>query len=154
MDKEPIDHWIKVFIGIANYSRRHYEIDSADARQLVKLLQELRDGKKEIADLRAEKTETWAMFKASELKNVGLIEQIADQRVALELYEDIFIKIENWCKAYPLDVFPEPEDWEEIKHVLQPHGISLDAISASNMRHVVNGIQDLIKPAQEALRGD
>ena len=59
--------------------------------------------------------------------------------------EDKLQKIKNWCMAYPLDIFPEPEDWVEIRLVLKEHtGTTLDAISASNMRHVLEGIQKII----------
>ena len=52
-------------------------------------------------------------------------------------------EIKDWCEAYPLDMFPEP-DFEEVRHILKPHGITLDSISASNMRHVLQGIKNII----------
>ena len=53
-----------------------------------------------------------------------------------------------WCKAYPLTVFPEP-DMEKAHKLLKAGGMTLDAISASNMRHVLTGLQRI---ANEALR--
>ena len=58
--------------------------------------------------------------------------------------EDKFNKIKTWIDAYPLDIFPEP-DFKKAHEVLKANGITLDAISASNMRHVLNGIKDIIE---------
>jgi hypothetical protein len=52
-------------------------------------------------------------------------------------------KIKDWSKAYPLDVFPEP-DFKKAHKILKENGMTLDAISASNMRHVLNGILELL----------
>jgi uncharacterized ferritin-like protein (DUF455 family) len=52
-------------------------------------------------------------------------------------------KIRQWCEAYPLDVFPEP-DFKKAATVLKENGMTLDAISASNMRHVLNGIKSIL----------
>ena len=55
--------------------------------------------------------------------------------------------IRQWCEAYPLAVFPEP-DLKKAQRVLSRHGMSLDAISASNMRHVLNGIRKIIEEVE------
>jgi len=60
-------------------------------------------------------------------------------RVALE-------KIQSWCNAYPLKVFPEP-DFKAVHKALKDAGLSLDAVSASNMRHVLDGIRGMVKDA-------
>ena len=52
--------------------------------------------------------------------------------------------IKRWIKAYPLKIFPEP-DFKKVHKVLREHDISLDAVSASNMRHVLNGIKGIIE---------
>jgi len=52
-------------------------------------------------------------------------------------------KIETWIEAYPLSVFPEP-DLKKAAAVLKANGMTLDSISASNMRHVLNGVKKLI----------
>ena len=60
--------------------------------------------------------------------------------------EDVTLKmskIKTWIKAYPLKIFPEP-DFKKAHEVLKAHGMSLDAISASTMRHVLNGIKAII----------
>jgi hypothetical protein len=49
-------------------------------------------------------------------------------------------QIDEWAKAYPLDVFPEP-DLKRAHEVLEAAGLSLGAISAHAMRHVLNGVQ-------------
>ena len=54
-------------------------------------------------------------------------------------------RILEWCEAYPLDVFPEP-DFKQARKLLEAGGMTLDAISASNMRHVVNGIKKIAAP--------
>ena len=62
--------------------------------------------------------------------------------------QDRLEQLENWCQAYPRSVFIEPTDeqWAQAHEVLKAaEGCpSLDAISGSNMRHVVEGIQKLI----------
>lgn len=57
--------------------------------------------------------------------------------------ENVLHRIQQWCRAYPLDVFPEP-DFVKAKALLERGGITLDAVSASNMRHVVNQISQMI----------
>ena len=55
-------------------------------------------------------------------------------------------KIRNWINAYPLEVFPEP-DMKLAHETLKAAGISLDAISASNMRYILNGIKKIVDEA-------
>ena len=71
--------------------------------------------------------------------------------------EEVLHQISNWCRAYPRTVFIEPtkEQWEEANRVLDaaPDCPSLTAISGSNMRHVVEGIQkmaDSVQPGQSS----
>jgi hypothetical protein len=52
-------------------------------------------------------------------------------------------RIREWCDAYPLDIFPEP-NLKRAAMVLQDHGMTLDSISASNMRHVLDGVRKVI----------
>ena len=52
--------------------------------------------------------------------------------------------IKTWVDAYPLDVFPEP-DMQAVARCLKANGMSLDEVSASNMRHVLNGIKMIIE---------
>lgn len=54
-----------------------------------------------------------------------------------------------WADAYPLDVFPEP-DLDVARQLLEAGGLTLDAVSASAMRHCLEGVRRI---AQEALDG-
>jgi hypothetical protein len=58
-------------------------------------------------------------------------------------------RLENWRKAYPLAVFPKINkmEWQIIADVLKRHNINLDRISADNMRHVLDGIKDIVAEA-------
>lgn len=51
--------------------------------------------------------------------------------------------IRKWCDAYPLEVFPEP-DMAYAAALLAHGGITVDAISASAMRHVLDGVRKII----------
>ena len=64
----------------------------------------------------------------------------------LEKLQDKLQTIKNWINAYPLDIFPEP-DFKKAAKVLKQNGMTLDTISASNMRHVLNGIKNIIEGA-------
>jgi hypothetical protein len=64
-----------------------------------------------------------------------------------ERLEEALERIVSWSEAYPLDIFPEP-DWSKVREMLEAGGITLDAVSASCMRHVVEGVG---KIAREAL---
>ena len=63
---------------------------------------------------------------------------------------EALVKIDIWAKAYPLKAFPEP-DLKKVAKVLKDAGLSLDAVSASNMRHVINGVKDI---TEQALKGE
>jgi len=60
--------------------------------------------------------------------------------------EEALQRIESWSRAYPLDIFPEP-DFTKAAELLKAGGITLDAISASCMRHVVEGIGEIARAA-------
>lgn len=60
--------------------------------------------------------------------------------------EEALIRIEAWSEAYPLEVFPEP-DLKKARALLEAGGMTLDAISASAMRHVVDGVGQIAKQA-------
>lgn len=71
---------------------------------------------------------------------------VAQQERIDELIEALQ-KIVSWSEAYPLEVFPEP-DLKKARDLLAAGGITLDAVSAHCMRHVVEGVG---KIAREAL---
>ena len=76
------------------------------------------------------------------------------ERAALEArlskMEEALGQIVEWSKAYPIDVFPEP-DFEKVAKVLKDNGMTLDAVSASNMRHVITEVAGMVR---EALAGE
>lgn len=56
--------------------------------------------------------------------------------------------IDDWARAYPLEVFPEidREVWRAVDAYLTQGGFSLSRISASNMRHVIEGVRGITVP--------
>ena len=62
----------------------------------------------------------------------------------VEVLEEKFERVIKWINAYPLKTFPEP-DFIKAAKILKEHGMTLDAISASNMRHVLQGIKIIIE---------
>ena len=66
----------------------------------------------------------------------------------LERYEEALWRIAKWSEAYPLEIFPEP-DLHKAHALLQAGGMTLDAISANAMRHVVTGVGKIAKEALE-----
>lgn len=79
------------------------------------------------------------------------LQQAIDERdLALaecERLNDALDKLVQWSDAYPLAVFPEP-DFAKAHKVLTENGMTLDAISASNMRHVIKGVREIIDAAR------
>jgi hypothetical protein len=61
--------------------------------------------------------------------------------------EDALQRIQQWSEAYPLAVFPEL-DFKTARELLEAGGITLDAVSASCMRHAIEGVGQI---ASEAL---
>ena len=61
-------------------------------------------------------------------------------------YQKALVEISNWARAYPLDIFPEP-DFVRVHELLAAGGITLDSVSASNMRHVVEGVGKIARAA-------
>lgn len=64
----------------------------------------------------------------------------------IDQLEQALHKIDSWSRAYPLDIFPEP-DLAKARALLEAGGITLDAISAHAMRHVVKGIGEITSAA-------
>lgn len=60
-------------------------------------------------------------------------------REAMWRMQDALRRILQWSEAYPVAVFPEP-DWARAAEVLDAAGLSLDAISASCIRRVLNEV--------------
>ena len=64
--------------------------------------------------------------------------------------EKSFEQIQIWANAYPLEIFPKP-DLIKAREVLKAAGMTLDSISADNMRHVLNGVKDIV---EQVLKGE
>ena len=58
--------------------------------------------------------------------------------------EEVLDAINDWASAYPLDVFPEP-DMAAVRAALEARGITIDCVSASNMRHVIRNVQLMLR---------
>jgi hypothetical protein len=54
-----------------------------------------------------------------------------------------------WADAYPLNVFPEPDEeyCRQAGELLQAGGLSLDRLSAATARHVVTGVARIAREA-------
>jgi hypothetical protein len=68
------------------------------------------------------------------------------ERERLEHCEAALQRILDWSAAYPLSVFPEP-DLNKAHMILRDHGMTLDAISASAIRHVLAGVAGICREA-------
>ena len=77
---------------------------------------------------------------------------LADRDRRIEALTKALREIEDWSRAYPLSVFPEP-DFTKAAEVLQAAGMTLGSISASNMRHVVNGVGEVASRALASAAG-
>jgi hypothetical protein len=71
-----------------------------------------------------------------------------NQEEKLDKLEEALRRILQWSEAYPLEVFPEP-DFKKAAELLRAGGMSLDTISASNMRNVVDGVGKIARAALE-----
>jgi len=56
---------------------------------------------------------------------------------------DVIGLLRNWVKAYPLDMFPEP-DLELARKLLTDGGVSYDALNVYSMRHVITELERLL----------
>jgi hypothetical protein len=66
----------------------------------------------------------------------------------VETLEEALQSIVSWSEAYPLDIFPKP-DWAKARDLLEAGGITLDAVSAHCMRHVIEGVGNIAREALE-----
>jgi hypothetical protein len=66
--------------------------------------------------------------------------------VRIELLREALEKIDSWSRGYPIDIFPEP-DLVKARALLEAGGITLDAVSASCMRHCVERVGEIARLA-------
>lgn len=71
---------------------------------------------------------------------------IHEQKLEIERLRAALTKIERWAEAYPLSIFPVP-DIPKAHAILSEHGMTVDAISAHAMRHVLDGVMVIVRDA-------
>lgn len=71
--------------------------------------------------------------------------EIEELRKNVELANKTFAQLIDWCRAYPVDVFIDP-DWDDVKEKLG--ATLLTQVSAANFRHVLKGVEQIIIGAQ------
>jgi len=69
---------------------------------------------------------------------------IAARDARIEYLCEHLQRIVEWSEAYPGTAFPEP-DLKRAHELLQAGGMTLDAISAHAMRHVVKGVGEIAR---------
>lgn len=79
-------------------------------------------------------------------RNADIVDRL---EAKIERMETALHQIDSWSRAYPLKAFPEP-DMAKAAKLLKAGGMTLDAISASNMRHVVGGVGKIARRALAA----
>ena len=72
------------------------------------------------------------------------ISELEGETIRIEELENKLRQINNWIKAYPLKMFPEP-DFKKVKEALKSNGLSLDEVGASYMRYVLQGVARIIE---------
>lgn len=80
---------------------------------------------------------------------IELLDMLDELEAQNDHLTDLFERLSTWAHAYPLSLFPEP-DFEKAREVLKEAGVSLDAISASNMQHVINRVIEICDDAKKA----
>jgi len=79
-------------------------------------------------------------------QKMEILESIACASVENEKFRDALLRIDNWAKAYSFSLSVLPElDFKKVAKVLKAAGLSLDEVSASNMRHVLAQVKDITK---------
>jgi hypothetical protein len=66
-----------------------------------------------------------------------------------ERLEEALRRLLQWSEAYPFEVFPEVDAayLKRAQAALKAGGVSLDRLSASAMRHVVDGVGEIARKA-------
>jgi hypothetical protein len=74
--------------------------------------------------------------------------ELINLQTRIDVLEDKLQQITNWCDAYPVESFPEP-DLEEVEYVLKSKGFSIGEVTASISRHVLGGIKRIIDESEQ-----
>jgi hypothetical protein len=77
-----------------------------------------------------------------------IMSELEELRDRVDQLEETLQKIVQWADAYPLDIFPKP-DYARARALLEAGGMTLDAISADCMWHVVEGVGKIAREALE-----
>ena len=78
---------------------------------------------------------------------------MTDDRLQIAL--DALRRIEAWTRAYPVMVWPEltKEEWRDVASALKALKLpSIDRISASNMRHVLNELSKEVSDVLDEIK--
>jgi predicted P-loop ATPase/GTPase len=97
-------------------------------------------------------TDKWVMD-SEPLSTKQLHELIVSQSMTIdrllgevERLKDCIGLLRNWAKAYPLDMFPEP-DLKLARKLLEDGGVNYSTLNVYSMRHVINGVGKIIDEA-------
>src|SRR4029077_13065645 len=78
----------------------------------------------------------------------ALVEAVTGEQAEMtereERLTEALLSIKQWCDAYPVDIFPEP-DLKRAHRALLEHGMTLDQMSASSARHVLDGLRKIVE---------
>jgi hypothetical protein len=88
----------------------------------------------------------WLLDQLATYERLDRVDTALAKRLGERIARDakLHVSLNDWLAAYPLDQFPEP-DFDKAADILMATGMSLDAISASNMRHVLTRIIALLE---------
>jgi DNA repair exonuclease SbcCD ATPase subunit len=122
--------------------RERHLIEEAAAQPASYHLHEITKLEAEVERLRAEA--------ADRTKKVESLWALSDARGAeIERLSEAHEWIVRLSHAYPLTIFPEP-DLKKARELLEAGGMTLDAISADAMRHVITQVAKISSAALEA----
>ena len=97
-------------------------------------------------DAKIERLREWSDRLQGDYEVMAALTKAKDAEI--ERLEEALQRIEQWSRAYPLKIFPEP-DLKKARALLEAGGMTLDAISAHAMRHVVEGVGQIARRALE-----
>jgi len=71
----------------------------------------------------------------------------------IDVLSEALRQILNWCTAYPIKAFPEP-DWRKVRMLLDAGGVDIAAVTGSNMRFCLEGVGAIAMAALEAIKDE
>jgi len=88
------------------------------------------------------------LYTLSQEKNRLYFEKVTSLCKRVAALEEALERLDEWSKACPLAVFPEP-DLKIARKGLESVGITMDQMSASSMRHVITRVGEIARAALE-----